>query len=171
MSSTFTWFYSQCEVNLLKVRKKTKQMQIPSSGWSRRNKTGRHAANAQLGELRTVILFFISQRTVLVSPSVHMYLSLLLITAVLLCMMGKPQWHHQPKQPSGEFSVCYITTFSANVFPSPILAINSFLHEPKPPRVSVRHYCELHYYYYHLLYIKILAFPSPFSGVILEKGE
>lgn len=100
-------FISMLGGNLLKVCKKPKknQMQIPSSGWSGRNKTGRHAANAQLGELRTVILSFIRQRTVLVSPAVHMYLSLLLIAAMLLCMMGKPEWHHQPKEPSSEFSV------------------------------------------------------------------
>lgn len=49
---------------------------------------------------------------------------LLLLPAMLLCEKRKRRCRR--KQPSREFSVRYVTTYSTNVFPSPYLCIYSF---------------------------------------------
>lgn len=62
-----------------------------------------------------------------VPSAVSRHVLLLLQSAMLPRAMRKPERRHQSKQPWLEFSVCYVTTYSTNVFLPPNLHIYSFL--------------------------------------------
>lgn len=57
---------------------------------------------------------------------------------MLLCVTGKPQRRYLCNQQLHKFSVCYSTTYSANVLPSPNSCVYSFF-SPKPITTSSEH--------------------------------
>lgn len=79
----------------------------------------------------------IFSRHILVSSLVHPYLLLLLLPDMLPRVMGEPERHR--KQWSREFSVRYLTTYSANVCQFLNLCIFTQFHtSQKSPQVSVQ---------------------------------
>ncbi len=93
---------------------------------------------------------------------------LLLLVAKLPCVKGKPE-RPQCKEPSREFSVHYVTIYLANVFPSPNLRINLFF--PHKAKNHLKQGWKLFRDSEDFFFLQILAFPSPFSNVILPRTQ